>query len=178
MSDQKTGFQFCKAFGTPNAHSQKNEAVSQRANSSSKNLSIVSGEPLRSFASLPTTVHRPEEGPEIRPERSRNAANLRLKITAPRCWRLPVVRLTCKSQGFINTPLLRSAAVAASVKSENNGGESAMSVAEKIHCPKKFPLTVKFSLQENESAYKVIGDDPKAKRFVETGVLLLFQGTA
>ena len=53
-----------------------------------------------------------------------------------------------------------------------------MSVAEKIHSRKKFPLTVKFSLQENESAYKVIGDDPKAKRFVETGVLLLFQGTA
>ena len=49
---------------------------------------------------------------------------------------------------------------------------------QKNHSRKNFSLAVKFSLQENESDYKFMRDDPKAKRFVETGVLLLFQGIA
>ena len=43
---------------------------------------------------------------------------------------------------------------------------------------KNLCLVVKFSLQKNESAYKFNREDPKTERFVETGVLLLFQGIA
>jgi hypothetical protein len=49
---------------------------------------------------------------------------------------------------------------------------------QKNHSRKNFCPAVKFSLQENESDYKVIREDPAAERFVETGVLLLFQGIA
>lgn len=49
---------------------------------------------------------------------------------------------------------------------------------QKNHSRKNFCLAVKFSLQENESDYKFRREDPKTERFVETGVLLLFQGIA
>jgi len=49
---------------------------------------------------------------------------------------------------------------------------------QKNHSGKKLSLAVKFSLQENDSDYKSLEKDPAAERFVETGVLLLFQGIA
>ena len=49
---------------------------------------------------------------------------------------------------------------------------------QKNHSGKNFSQAIKFSLQENESDYKVTIEDPAAERFVETGVLLLFQGIA
>jgi len=49
---------------------------------------------------------------------------------------------------------------------------------EKILSRKNFCLAVKFSLHGNDSDYKSLEKDPAAERFVETGVLLLFQGIA
>jgi hypothetical protein len=83
----------------------------------------------------------------------------------------PFAGLKQRVKGFFNDQLLRSEMVIFS------GAESMEIQRQKNHSRKKISPAVKFSLQENESHYKFIGDNPKAKRFVETGVLLLFQET-
>ena len=86
-----------------------------------------------------------------------------------------VTRFERGSKGFVNTQVLRSGE---GIEIQFGGSAQMNFRREENLSLKNLPSAVKFSLQENESDYKVTREDPAAERFVDTGVLLLFQGIA